>query len=169
MEWIKIPGHPNHSASSEGEIRNDIHGSILNKKNHKNEVGTSSYDLVFVDRKWRYVHRLVATAFIPNPENKKEINHKNGVKKDNRVDNLEWCTRGENLTHAIRTGLKAKLIMKGKDNYNSIPVVAIKDLAIIEAESVSQLAKILGRTVSTATEALREGHRCAGYRIYSMA
>lgn len=51
------------------------------------------------------LHRLVAVNFIPNTLNLKEVNHINGVKSDNRVENLEWCTRGQNNTHAIRAGL----------------------------------------------------------------
>lgn len=51
------------------------------------------------------VHRLIAITFIPNQRNLKEVNHKDGDKSNNAVSNLEWCTRGENNSHAYRTGL----------------------------------------------------------------
>jgi len=52
------------------------------------------------------IHRLIALSFIPNPTNKADINHKNGIKTDNRIENLEWCTSSENQRHALNNGLK---------------------------------------------------------------
>ena len=60
-------------------------------------------------------HRLVALAFIPNPENKPQVNHIDADKQNNQVENLEWCTNGENQLHLISLGLKN--LMEGEKNY----------------------------------------------------
>ena len=62
------------------------------------------------------LHRLVAKAFIPNPDSLPQVNHKNGNKEDNNADNLEWCTAKENLKHALDSGLR-QCIHKNTPHY----------------------------------------------------
>lgn len=63
-------------------------------------------------------HRLIADVFVENPNNKKLINHKNGIKDDNRAENLEWCTQLENVRHA-RDVLGVRFTLPGRDNPNA--------------------------------------------------
>jgi len=106
MEHYKqIKDYENYSVSNYGRIRNDKTGRIL--KPRKDLCGYLYVGLYKNGvRKMLKVHRLVANAFIPNPENKRTVNHIDGNKINNFVENLEWCTHKENTHHAMDTGLK---------------------------------------------------------------
>jgi hypothetical protein len=91
----------------------DDAGNVFNKKSNKQikeKLNNKHYSIVnlWIDgyhAKQRLVHRLVAKAFIPNPDNKSEVNHIDGNKQNNSVNNLEWVTRKENVYHSIKHGL----------------------------------------------------------------
>ena len=104
-KWRDIAGYDGlYQVSSEGRIRRD--GRIRKLSIDRGGYCNVSLSRHSVQRTLK-VHRLVAVAFIPNPEGKKTVNHKDGNKKNNRVDNLEWATQSENIIHANKTGLRA--------------------------------------------------------------
>jgi hypothetical protein len=87
-------------------------GFVSNYGNYKNKRGVQlqgttnkGYLLVYTGKTQERIHRLVAEAFLPNPEGKEEVNHIDGFKNNNSVENLEWATHLENMQHAVRTGL----------------------------------------------------------------
>ena len=95
----------------DGNIYGIVHNSsrrIGVKKPYVNRGGYLRINLYDANGKAQkhYIHRLVAQTFIPNPKHKKEVNHKDGNKLNNNVNNLEWCTRSENQRHAFATGLE---------------------------------------------------------------
>ena len=119
MEWRDIKGFERiYQVSDTGLVKSlsriirvgSIKGSVtLNEMFLSQRVDMKGYLRVYLnDRgktKFRPVHRLVAQAFIPNPGNKPQVNHIDGNKQNNNVENLEWCTNSENQKHAYKLGL----------------------------------------------------------------
>lgn len=93
------------------------------------------------------IHRLVASAFIPNTQLKKEVNHLDANKVNNYVDNLEWCTTLENVKHAIENGLRIEQ-MKKTAEARCIPVIDTK------TQTVYQSIKVASKTVSISPQQL---------------
>lgn len=108
--WKPVVGFEGvYCVSNFGNIKGVVRSGSTGKPLHP-QMNHNGYMMVHLynhpKHKVTTVHRIVATAFIPNPENKRTVNHIDGNKKNNRVDNLEWATHGENHRHAYRIGLK---------------------------------------------------------------
>ena len=96
------------------------------------------------------IHRLLALSFIDNPENKKQVNHINGIKHDNRIENLEWVSNSENQIHAIKKGLtrynynerhhNSKLTNKGVLRVRNLHRLGFTNKELAEDYNVSQTA-----------------------------
>ena len=109
--------------SNYGNFRKNYKNKIKNIKVYENSNGYLKAK-IYKNCKYKHkmVHRLVAKAFIPNPNNYPVINHIDGNKKNNSLSNLEWCTKSENANHAYKTGLntKAKTVYQYNNNGNLI-------------------------------------------------
>ena len=137
-EWRDIVGYEGlYQVSNQGRVRsldrevkrkgNSI--CTLKGKIKKNTIGKKGYLYTYLtdkngNTKSIFTHRLVAQAFISNPENKPEIDHINGIRNDNRVENLRWVTKEENMNNPL-TKENQKITNKRSSNPNSKMVICI--------------------------------------------
>lgn len=158
--WKDIKGYEGlYQVSSKGNVRsldrmvNSPNGMRMSKGRILKQCKCGSYSKVTLSKSSRVksydVHPLVAKAFIPNPNNYPQINHKNENRYDNRVENLEWCTPKYNANYGTRNKRAAekhripcKLEIKQKLGH---PVVAYKDNIFVgEYYSIKECSRVLG-------------------------
>jgi len=138
--WKDIPGYEGlYKVSNLGNIKSlkrlFLHQGKrllqINERILKPLVYKKGYPMVGIFKdgvtKKAYIHRLVAQTFIPNPENKQQVNHKDGNKQNNTASNLEWCTQSENIQHAFKTGLNKS----GEEH----PFSKLTELSVLEIRS----------------------------------
>ena len=116
-------------------------GKVINQKwggrAVKPQPNGKGYLRVHIAGKMRFVHRLVAEKYVPNPNNYEQVNHKDGDKTNNRADNLEWVSNSQNRRHAIENGLQihgekcpwAKLTQNDVEYIRAHPEMSRKELA----------------------------------------
>ncbi len=151
-----IPNYPGYLASRAGWVWCEKQSRFLTQYKH-----SEGYRLVSVhvngQRKGVYVHRLIALAFIPNPLNLPQVNHKNGIKDDNRPENLEWATAAQNLKHARDTGLSPHNAETPLKIYN----IRTRELRFFE--STMAAARYTSEAQGSFSNALRlPNRRCVG-------
>jgi hypothetical protein len=111
---------------------------------HSNSKGYLQLTVTTPDgKKKQFVHRLVAMAFHPNPDNLPEVNHKDGDRQNNHKDNLEWCTRLYNIKHSIESNLKP---MGEKHPYSKWTNKQIEEVRNLLSTSTFTIAEISDKT-----------------------
>ena len=136
-----------YSSCSNGHIYSNDYNHTGQRKMLKETLDKDGYPYVrFVIDKKRYkkmVHRLIAETFVQNPLNKTQVNHKNGIKTDNRVENLEWVTNGENQIHAFKNNLQKGNFEHHNSKLTLEQVLYIKNNCIVGSKlyGIQTLAK----------------------------
>lgn len=132
-----------YSVSTEGEVRKDTTNYILSQSSQQDYKFVTL--LINGQQKRMRVHRMVAMTFIENPDNKPYVNHINGIRYDNNVENLEWITQSENIQHAVKTGLMQNGRKKAVIQYN------LNGDRMATFESASEAARQTGGSQSKIT------------------
>ena len=138
-EWLNIYGYPEYQVSSYGMVKSVERKTsfkkgyrIVRERILKQIINNNGYKQVILSRdgklKHMLVHRLVAEAFLPNPNNLQEVNHKDEDKTNNNVTNLEWCTREYNINYGTRNERSSKKVKCVETNivYQSITEIKIQ-------------------------------------------
>lgn len=160
MDWKIIQEFTDYQISNTGQVRNKF-GKILIQV--KNKAGYPEVRL-FAGGKSnrRIVHRLVAQTFIENPLNKPTVNHKNGIRDDNRIENLEWCSWSENIRHSFEV-LNRKPTWKGKFGADHTRAIKVQQLTI-EGVLLKEFNSIVEASSETKTSACNISQCISGKR-----
>jgi hypothetical protein len=173
--WKPIKGYEDlYEVSNTGRVRRIRHKAVIGKTNptlpqreKKPHVNQDGYAMVGLYRgqtqKHIGVHRLVAMAFIPNPENLPQVNHKDEDKTNNHVDNLEWCTNEYNSRYGTRSERIGKANKNGK---KSKPIIGKKDDKILQFPSIAEASRTLKIVRENIVAALKGRRKDAGGYIW---
>lgn len=158
VNWQAIKGFDSfYEINNLGQIRNK-NGKIL-----KTSINSGGYEIISLRKNGKckrlYIHRLVATHFIPNPNNYREVNHKNENKLDNRVENLEWCNRRYNAIY----GTKLERQRQANPLKKQIAQYSLSDEIIKIWESITLASRELSISRANIVQCLRgNGRKTAG-------